>query len=109
VTAPPTAVPTGGGIFSPAQARNALTNIYSAIESAEAGSRIAKKDANDLRRAADDVDKALGKNDDGQMAAKAAEALEMLIQKKVDEGKLQDTGELRQEVSKLRSFLPPVA
>jgi hypothetical protein len=82
-------------------------NIYSAIDSAETTGRIAKKDANDLRHAADEVDKALDKNDGGQMAAKAAEALDLLIQKKVDEQKLFDTGELRQEVAKLRSFLPP--
>jgi hypothetical protein len=31
----------------------------------------------------------------------------MLFQKKIEQGKLQDTGELRQEIAKLRSFLPP--
>ena len=59
-----------------------------------------------LRHAADDVAKALDRKDDGQSAAKAAESLQMLVQKKIDEQKLLDTGELQQEVAALRSFLP---
>ncbi len=108
ITGPPTPVPTLPPIWNPAAAQTALDNAYRAIQNAQDGFRIAKQDANDLRRAADEVTKGLKKNDDGQSAARAAEALDLLMQQQIATGLLTDTGELRQAVAALRSALPPV-
>ena len=79
-----------------------------AIQNAADDEELSKKDVMDLRHAADAVDKALGKNDDGQAAAKAAEMLGAPRQQKIDAGKLVATGELVQAVSTLASLLPPI-
>ena len=79
-----------------------------AIQNAADDEELSKKDVMDLRHAADAVDKALGKNDDGQSAARATETLGRLVQQKVDAGKLAPDGELQAAVSTLASLLPPV-
>ena len=108
ITAPPTPVPTLPPIWNPGAAQTQLDNVYRAIQNAQDGFRIAKKDANDLRRAADQVTKGLEKNDDGQSAARAAESLDLLVQVQTAAGLLTDTGELRLAVASLRSALPPI-
>ncbi len=107
ITPVPTVAVTRPPIWSPSAARNDLNNISTAIDSARInGFFHDKHDIDDLRKAADAVDKPLAK-EDRAATARAVQKLQQTLQEIVGAGRLDNAGELQNAVDHLVQDVGP--